>query len=87
MAVVWRNVHVERPSRSLSGGHSSGGPLAWDSAPIAPAIAANVASSEDDPDELDFCAFVGFQRRNAVHTLQGFPSGPRTYLEGALCDA
>ena len=65
--MVCKNVHVARPSCSTSGGHPGGG---------------------NDP--LVFCPLFmfavlvagGFQYRNAVHTLQGLPSGPITIPGG-----
>lgn len=89
-----RNVQVARPSSSLSAGHSRGvtgvvvgteeGPEANEpiraAIPVLPEAAAAALALALEVASFGFVA-IGFQLRNAVHGLQGFPSGPRTIPE------
>jgi len=92
--VVWRNVHVARPSCSTSGGHPSGGSsgrVNFDNVGVGDPFASAdmipvVVSNEDVVALVGFCEDFagGAQFRNAVQILHGFPSGPITIPGGSL---
>ncbi len=95
-AAVVRNVRVARPSCSTSGGHPSGGSSGRDDnanfdagepfarADMTPVTDWNEDVALDEKFDLSLFGFGGFQYRNAVQILHGFPSGPRTIPGGSV---
>ena len=106
--MVWRNVQVERPRSSTSGGQwdgrtsdeaasvdSVGVGVEDDAAVLAvvvPVANAAIAAAVFEPvleleleEALPVC-LVRRTLRNAVHILQGLPSGPITQPGGGLAD-
>ena len=83
--MLCKNVHVARPSCSTSGGHPGGGssPLYKGAAAFRVPVVDALVDAVVCP-LLEFALLVvgGFQYRNAVHILQGFPSGPITIPGG-----
>lgn len=81
-----KNDHVARPRASTSGGQCAGsvafsGFKSGDRKPVPDAKAA-IIPAVDFLLGLVVPGAVGLQLRNAVHILQGFPSGPSTIPGG-----